>query len=147
MTDKSLNEELQRIRKLFYAYRNGMLADTLRNAGNPCKIIFGLNIPQLTEISHSCTPSLSIADALWSDKCCREARILATYLFPKELIDEDKAKTLMSDVQTTEEADMLTFKLLKHLPFATSLISNESETTDSGSLAKYLNKSLMNHLS
>ena len=31
--------------------RNGIVADTLRKAGSPYRIIFGLNLPQISEIA------------------------------------------------------------------------------------------------
>ena len=42
---------LQNIKRRFFALRNGVIADTLRRAGSPFKIIFGLNLPQLAEIA------------------------------------------------------------------------------------------------
>lgn len=33
------------IKKEFFTYRNGMLADTLRRYGMPHKVIFGLEVP------------------------------------------------------------------------------------------------------
>lgn len=74
--------DLQSIKKDFFVFRNGIVADTLRKAGMPHKVIFGLQIPQIAAIAKDLTPSSELAEALWNDSEVRESRILATYLFP-----------------------------------------------------------------
>lgn len=124
--------------------RNGMLADNLRALGYPYHMIFGLNVPQIAEIAREVEATPSLAETLWADKGVRESRLLACYLFPKT-IDKAKADSLVADVQTTEEADMLCFRLPKHLPFAQQIVD---ETADSDSdLIRYLSKMLLRHLS
>lgn len=104
------------------AYRNGIVADTLRAAGMSCyHIIFGLNVPQLAHIAGTLNADKELANALWADKTVRESRLLATYLFPPEQVSESEALTLMEQAQTQEEADMLTFRLLRRLPFMPAL--------------------------
>lgn len=135
---------LKEIQQQFFAYRNGILADQLRSAGCPCSVIFGLNVPQLAAIARQYESSTELADALWGKKNDREARLLACYLFPKSEVDADKARALIADVQTPEEADMLCFRLLKHLPFASELAA-ETATSDN-QLTAYLSRSLSRHL-
>ncbi|MCM1004708.1 MAG: hypothetical protein NC402_00235 [Prevotella sp.] len=104
------------------AYRNGIVADTLRAAGMDCyNVIFGLNVPQLAHIAGTLVPGMTLADALWADRKVRESRLLAAYLFPPEEVSEQKALELMADVQTQEEADMLAFRLLRQLPYHPAL--------------------------
>ena len=43
--------ELKDIKQQFFTYRNGMLADRLREAGDCHKVIFGLNLPQIVDIA------------------------------------------------------------------------------------------------
>lgn len=117
-----MQETLKTIKKQFLTFRNGIVADTLRNAGMGCyHIIFGLNLPQLTQVASSQKSSLPLALALWADKGVRESRLLATYLFPREEVDMQLALRLMGEVQTQEEADMLAFRLLRHLPILPAL--------------------------
>lgn len=144
MTEEQLHEQIRSIKSRFFALRNGILADQLRQAGVKSKTIFGLNVPQLAEIARSLTPSDSLAEALWADRDVRESRILACYLFPKENVDIDRARTLIADVTSPEEADMLCFRLLKHLPFAPAL-AEEYAPSDSP-LQSYLARSLTRHL-
>lgn len=124
------NETIKSIKHQFMVYRNGIVADTLRNSGMPYHIIFGLQLPQLSQIARSVNPSLSLANDLWADSKVRESRLLACYLFPKEEITMEQALDLSRSVQTTEEADILCFRLLRYLPFAEQLVAAISVDTD-----------------
>lgn len=109
------------------AYRNGIVADTLRSAGMNCyNVIFGLNVPQLAHIAGTLEPDKALASRLWADKGVRESRLLAAYLFPHEEISRTEAEGLIQEVQTQEEADMLVFRLLRHLPFFADLKAESS---------------------
>ena len=114
--------DLQSIKKDFFVFRNGIVADTLRKAGMPHKVIFGLQIPQIAAIAKDLTPSSELAEALWNDSEVRESRILATYLFPVDEMSLEKATWLLGSVRTPEESDMLAFRLLKRLPFASEIL-------------------------
>lgn len=135
---------LQDIKKSFYTFRNGIIADTLRKAGMPYKVIFGLQIPQIAAIAREHHPSMELADALWKDKEVRESRILATYLYPCEEVTEKKAMELLLSAITPEESDMLAFRLLKHLPFAAELAD---EIENNPQIPAYAVASLKRHLS
>lgn len=135
---------IQSIKKEFFAFRNGIIADALRKAGMPYKTIFGLQIPQLAQIARSYKPSMEIADELWNDKDVRESRLLATYLFPIGQISEEKALELMRYAQTPEESDMLAFRLLKRLPYASELLDVAQSDT---SIPTFAVESLKRHLS
>lgn len=113
---------LSEIKKEFFAFRNGVVADTLRKAGMSYKVIFGLQIPQIAAIARTLTPSTELADALWQDSEVRESRILATYLFPIDETSEQKVLTLLRSVKTPEESDMLSFRLIKRLPLAADVL-------------------------
>ncbi len=144
MTEQELHEQIRDIKSRFFALRNGILADQLKQGGVACKTIFGLNIPQIAEIARSVTPTGELARALWDDRDVRESRILACYLFPKESVDIDRARALIADVRSAEEADMLCFRLLKHLPFAATLADEYADSPTP--LPAYLSRSLRRHL-
>ena len=133
---------MKEIKQQFFALRNGLLAEQLRKAGVPHKMIFGLNIPQIAEIARTLSPSMELAETLWDETENRESRLLATYLFPPEEVNPDKALSLLDSVRSAEEADMLAFRLLKRLPFASELASSPALSP----LQKYARKSLLNHL-
>lgn len=130
------------IKHLFFTYRNGAVADTLRRYGLPYKIIFGLHVPQLAQIAAGLTPSEELADRLWSDYDVRESRLLATYLYPIDAVSPEKALQLSRECRTEEEADMLAFRLLKRLPYARKLLTTLKEDKEAFLAAR----SLANHL-
>lgn len=136
--------DLQSIKKDFFVFRNGIVADTLRKAGMPHKVIFGLQIPQIAAIAKDLTPSSELAEALWNDSEVRESRILATYLLPVDEMSLEKATWLLGSVRTPEESDMLAFRLLKRLPFASEILKEAEK--DPG-IPEYAVASLRNHLS
>jgi len=108
-------------------------------------MIFGLNVPQIAEIARNINPPApELAEKLWAERHVRESRLLACYLFSHDL-NFDKAYALIEDVQTIEEADMLCFRLLKHLDFAGELIERASGSDNE--LIRYTAKALKNHLS
>ena len=137
-----MNEQIQAIKKQFFAFRNGIIADALRKQSS-YGVIFGLQVPQIAEIARGLTPSMELADALWADENVRESRILATYLFPIAETDLEKALTLASQAKTIEEADMLAFRLLKRLPFAHDLHEAMESRND---ISDYMKQTLANHL-
>lgn len=141
-----MQQKIKEIKHLFMTYRNGAVTDALRQAGVTCyRIIFGLNIPQIAGIANQSEKSLELAEWLWADNGVRESRLLATYLFPKEAIDEEYAGRLINQLQTTEEADMLCFRLLRHLDFASQLVDKYYDSEDI--IKKYCAKMLCRHLS
>lgn len=105
-------------------YRNGVIADTLKKAGMPYSLIFGLQLPQLSAIARAVPHSEELADRLWSDKNVRESRLLACYIYPAESLPMEKAIKLASETLTKEETDILCFRLLRNLPYATELLNN-----------------------
>lgn len=138
--------DIKEIKKFFFTYRNGMIADTLRKAGMDYKIIFGLNVPQLSDISRRINEDREkLAEELWNDSEVRESRLLACWLFNPENVSEERAMEMMHSVKTREEADILAFKLLRYLPFAKSLIS-ETDTDSDNTLYGYAVEALKRNL-
>ncbi|MDE6650301.1 MAG: DNA alkylation repair protein [Muribaculaceae bacterium] len=123
------------IRKEFFAFRNGMIADTLRKGGLEQKYIFGLQLPQIKEIAIRYRPdnndeAYMLAQMLWDDKECREARLLACHIMPPEAMTKEEASKWANDASSREESDILAFRLFRHMPFASELAE---ETAANGS--------------
>lgn len=117
-----MKEKIAAIKRDFMAYRNGIVADTLRKAGMPYSLIFGLQLPQLSAIARSNgMPDRELARGLWQDRNVRESRLLACWLFDAEKTDIEQALELARDIRTREEGDILAFRLLRRLPFAEDL--------------------------
>lgn len=136
---------LQEIKKEFFALRNGVTASQLKSAhATPCPQVFGLNIPQISEMARRMGTDSAMAAALWADRGVRESRLLALYimgLFPPPPTED--ALALASDVQSPEEADVLAFKVLKRIENPASLIPIIENMQPLGG---YLSVSLKRHL-
>ncbi len=139
-----MDDTIKTIKHLFMTYRNGIIADTLRQAGMPYSIIFGLQVPQLSSIAQQFSPSMSLAMKLWEDYKVRESRLLACYLFPVGQITETQCLDLASSLQTKEEADLLCFRLLRRLSYAEDLVCQLLQ--DSSPLVSYCGQALMRNL-
>lgn len=112
---------IQEIHQRFFGFRNGIVAKTFHDAGAPYKRIFGLQVPQLGEIAREAGTDPELAKKLWEEKDCREARLLACYLFDPQCLAEEDALTLANDIHTREEADIMAWRLLRRLPYAANL--------------------------
>ena len=114
-------EKVQEIKKTFYAYRNGIIADRLRNAGDCHAVIFGLNIPQIVNIANELGQDTHLARQLWNNSNSRESRMLAPMLFPCDELGYDEACLWIEDVENVEIADNLCHKLLRKVDSAEKL--------------------------
>lgn len=128
---------LQEIRKDFYTYRNGILADSLKNLYPDHTKIFGLMVPQFIEVAKKYPKDLELGKALWEDKSTRESRLLALYILPAEKIDKELAKRLFHEIQSIEEADFLAFRILRHLSFARDLYEELTDDESPAPLKEY----------
>ena len=121
-------ETLRGIRKEFFAFRNGIVADTLRKAGDPHGMIIGCLLVDIIGIAsrfrtdiYDKEQLMAIASELWSDTNSRECRLAAPMLYPAEEMSLELAITWCESVETVEVADNLCHKLLRHIPEADSL--------------------------
>lgn len=110
--------EHKEIKQRFFAFRNGMLADNLRRqCALPHKTIFGLLLPQIKEIAAECGKNEAMAARLWEEDC-RESRLLAI------LISTENPLAKITQLRSSEEADILCHTHLRHLPNAADLASS-----------------------
>ena len=125
MTEHNITENLEalelRLRKEFFRYRNGIIAEALIKQGNPFPMIYGLMLPQIAEISLKFPANLDFSKFLWEKKESREARLLAIYLIPAETVKKSFIIEMINGIITKEEAEIISFKLLKRLPYAKQL--------------------------
>ena len=117
------------IRKQFFAYRNGMLADALRGAGNCHTVIFGLTLQQVIELANAVGKDAQLANDLWNDIKCREARLIAPLLMPADAIILEAAKAWCDTVEDSEICDVLCHRLLRSLPFAFDLVEHYAHSS------------------
>lgn len=135
---KSLNlqimqqmNDMQAVKRRFFAMRNGMLADALRQgvAAN-FRIIFGLNIPQLNDIAAATGHNPELAAALWANTSTRESMLLAPMLMRPEDLTADSALAMARQAPTPEVADTLCHRLLRHMPDAPDIAECLCDSVD-----------------
>lgn len=148
---------LQPVKQQFMAFRNGIVADTLRAGGLSCyKIIFGLNLPQIKQIAESLREGKtqeelrSLADALWADSGVRESRLLAMHLYGMTTVADTDAMRLADEVQTREEAEILCLRLLRNHPAAPKILEGQAPASEhpaaNTALQQHLRAILSRHL-
>lgn len=123
MENQEIKETIKRVKHEFMAYRNGIVSDTLRKAGMPYSVIFGLQLPQLTQIAKGIGKSEAIADYLWDDKGVRESRLLASYVYQKKPYQKKKLTFLQPGYRQKRKptfcvsAFFVVFRLPQHLHY------------------------------
>lgn len=135
---------MQKVKRRFFAMRNGIIADTLRRGGHPCRMIFGLNLPQISEIAAETGPSKALALELWADRRTRESLLMAPMIYPAGEMTPETALEWMRQVPVAEVADILCHRLLRRLPFASELAREVS--ADADPMARYTALRLMRNI-
>lgn len=142
---------MREMRKEFFAFRNGIVADKLRKAGDPHNMIMGCLLVDIMNIAQRQRESINdnetlkaLAQELWSDTNSRECRIAAPMLYPATLMTLDKALEWCQSVETVEIADNLCHKLLRNIKDADTLF--RQLIADEQPLLKYTGYRLMLNL-
>lgn len=138
--------EMQQIKRQFFALRNGIIADTIRRAGGNYKIIFGLNIPQLKEIAQDIGKNKELSLMLFDNDTTRESLLLAPMIYPADELTFQDALVMASNTKTYETADTLSHTLLRHFKDAKTLckdlIHNDNTMARYTGLRLFLNLQL-----
>ena len=108
---------MQSIKRDFFAMRNGVVADVMRRAGAPYRIVFGLNLPQITEIAARVGIDDDLAMALWANDTTRESRLIAPMLMDAGRVDLARAKDMVRAMKGVEEIDVACLKVMRNLEF------------------------------
>lgn len=116
----------QQIKKDFFSLRNGIVAEILRKVDTSHQFIYGLTVPEFISLSKKYPKDMILGLKLWNDKKTRESRLFSLYLIPVKQLEKNKVIEMIKDVSTREEAEMLAFKILKHLPYAKELLEEMS---------------------
>lgn len=128
-------EIIRQIKSDFFALRNGVIADRLRNVGFPYKIIFGLTIPQIEQVAAKQIRSAELAEELWHNVSTRESRLLATMVYPQDEFTAAKAQQWLSEADTVELIDLLCLNLVRNVDGAEELafsLLNDEATSYAG---------------
>ncbi len=126
---------MQRVKRRFFAMRNGDLAAQMAALGAAYQINFGLNLPQISEIARDFLPGGTEAPAtgegfdyadfarrLRANTSTRESMLIAPMLFPVESLDAEEAVAWAREVPTAEVADILCMKLLRRYAGAREIV-------------------------
>lgn len=117
----SLGEEtsaqLRALKQEFRSLMNGPVSQTLRQHGLAYKVIFGVEVPRLKELSETMPKSHELAQALWKEDI-RECRLLAPMLQPVETFWPEIADIWVDSMRYNEEAEICSLHLFQHLPYA-----------------------------
>ena len=119
---ESVAPEVAQVKRELYARRNGVVADHLRKAGDPHHYIMGCTLVEIMEVARLHKPDALLASELWRSTDHREARLIATMLYPRDEFDEDTGRQWLFGCRTTEEVDILCHKLLRYRPYAHDLL-------------------------
>lgn len=122
--------EIQTIKRRFFAFRNGVIADRLRKAGSPFRIIFGLNLPQIKEIAEQSGVDPKLAADLWSNNSTRESMLLAPMLVDPSHFEIAQARQWIASIPAAEIADVLCHSLLRKTSYARELMLECAEDFD-----------------
>lgn len=127
---------MQRVKRRFFAMRNGAVAQQMADyGGKKYQINFGLNLPQITaiardflpggsehrEITETIAATLDLAEfarKLRDNRSTRESMLIAPMLFPVEQLTRDEALDWARTAPTPEVSDILCMKLLRNFPEA-----------------------------
>ena len=112
---------IQEFKKEFFAFRNGVVADKLRAAGDPHQVIMGCQLADVIAIVGHYDKNAQLAQALWDNVEHRECRLAAPMLYPVEEFGINTAVEWCQSVESVEIADVLCHRLLRHLPYAKDL--------------------------
>ena len=80
---------------------NGPVAAGMRKMGVSYRLIFGVDLPRLQEISRKYEPGAALAERLWSEDA-RELKILATLLYPPGEMNVEAANRWVEQIDNQE---------------------------------------------
>ncbi len=116
----STADKVKQIKQSFRLYMNGVTAESLRQKGLEYKICWGVSLQHLQEMAAEYGKDKSLAEELWLSGV-RECKLLAILTYPVEAFDEPTADRWLEDVTNQELAEMLSFYILQHVPYAKTL--------------------------
>ncbi len=122
--------KMQQLKRRFFAMRNGVIADCMRKAGAPYRIVFGLTLPQLTEIARDFAGDAEMARILWHNTSTRESVLIAPMIMPADEMTVDEAREWIRTAASAEAIDVLCLKLLRRLDFAAAVAQELADSEE-----------------
>ncbi|MDE7397690.1 MAG: hypothetical protein K2M98_08195 [Muribaculum sp.] len=118
-----INERKAAVKRSFFAYRNGVVADVMRRGGSPYHMIFGLTLAQVADIANGIGRDDELARELWFTDDVRESAMLAPMLVNPDIFGCEDAIEWVVAVKSVEIADILALKLLRRTECVSEIVS------------------------
>jgi 3-methyladenine DNA glycosylase AlkD len=115
-----MKQLLSDIHAQFRRQMNADIAGTLARGGVRYHLCFGVPSMRLREVAERYTPSVELAEALWTEDI-RESKMLATRLYPIGQMTREVADRWAGEIRYAEIADQACMNLFSRLPFAAEL--------------------------
>ncbi len=110
---------------------NGAVAASIRKMGVNYRVIFGVDIMRLKELSCKYERSKALAERLWSEDV-RELKIMATMLFPPDDMTLETANRWAEQISNQELREQVCKNLFEKLSFADKAAEEWSVSNDEG---------------
>lgn len=110
-------ERLKEIKQSFRLMMDGATAQSMREKGLDYHVNWGASLPLLKAKAKGIGKDYDLAIALWKENV-RECKILATLVMPADVILPEVVDIWMEQTTSQEIAEMASFNLYQHLPFA-----------------------------
>lgn len=128
--EQGTKDKLKEIKSRFRLRMNGTASKAMRDKGLQYGINWGISQPELKEMASEYGKDYALAVELWKENI-RECKLLATMIMPKEEMQADLAELWLSEIKTTEMAEMAAFYLFQYIEGAKRLafkwISSQKE--------------------
>ncbi len=110
---------VKEIKQEFRLLMNGVASQSMREKGAETgyHLNWGVSLPHLREMAQEIGKDYDLAIALWKENV-RECKILATMVMPAEKMLPEVVDIWMEQTVGQEMAEMASFNLYQHLPFA-----------------------------
>lgn len=118
------------LKQRVYVMRNGVLADQLRAAGCPYRLIWGVSLPQIKEIARENGYDRDAAMLFFGLDSLRENFLTAVMLFPPDGLGRDDVAPWLDRMRWSEDADVLTHTLLLGQPYADEVAEELTRSDD-----------------
>lgn len=96
---------------------DGVASQSMRDKGLNYHVNWGASVPMLKQKAAELGKDYDLAIALWKENV-RECKILATMIMPADRILPEVVDIWMEQTPSQEIAEMASFNLYQHLPFA-----------------------------
>lgn len=117
INNEQLNERVKEIKRSFRLMMDGVASQSMRNKGLDYHVNWGASVPLLRQKAAELGKDYDLAIALWKENV-RECKILATMIMPADKILPEVVEIWMEQTPSQEIAEMASFNLYQHLPFA-----------------------------